>query len=182
MPLMTDVLIQDLAFDTDPTGGKPALALRVHRLVASLGDPWLEKMARMGLAAAAGKTPVGLTYVASRFLPDGAELTVKAGEGLLSVTPTLRLEIAGEADGRVRVKVAEIRSSGMVPVEKLVNPAIEKLIETLCARPGVLRHPAGSRAVLLDLNLLLGGTGFSFAEGVPWTIGGEPGILTVRLG
>jgi len=179
MPLTTDVLIQELAFDTVPTGGTPALALKVQRLTATLGDPWLEKMCRLGLAAAAGKSPVGISYVASRFLPDGAELTFKAGEGFMSLSPTLRLEVAGEGAGQVRIKVAEIRSA--MPVEKIVGPFLDKLIDNLCARPGVQRHPAEPRAVLVSMNAMLQARGLTFSEDALWIVSGQAGELTIQL-
>ncbi len=177
MPLTTDVLIQELAFDTVPTGS--TLALKVRRLTATLGGPWLETMCRLGLAAAAGKSPVGLSYVASRFLPDGAELTFKAGEGFMSLSPTLRLEVAGEGPGKVRVKVAEIRSA--MPVEKIVGPFLDKLIERLCARPGIQAHPTEPRAVLVSMNAILEGRGVTFDEDGRWEVSGRDGVLTVQV-
>lgn len=183
MQTSPDVQVHDMAFDTNPTGGDPPLAMLVYRVTAELSDAWLEKMVKIGLNAGASKFPVDVTYEGSQFVANGAEVTLKAGSGFLKASATICLEVAGAGPNRIMIKVAEIRALGMLPVESFLNPVMEKGIDRACEKPGITRHPVQPRTVVVDPNVLLQtqGVQLQFADGGQWNVNGQPGSLTMTF-
>jgi len=184
MKQMTDVHIQDLAFDTGAAAAGLPFLVQVHRLSATLADQWLEKMVQVGLDKLAGQLPLEITHESSQFVGNGAEVTVKVKKGFFSTSATVCLEVAGAGPNRILARVAAIRILGTLPVEGLLSPLVEMALDRAVQSPGIVRHPTDPRAVLLDPNRVLQthGVPLQFADSAVWSVLGQPEGLVLKVG
>jgi len=184
MPNSHDIQITEMSLDMNPRAGKVPVSMNVASLSAILTDRWLQKMVITGLQQTGDKLPVEVEYEGAQWAPTGAEVTVKAGAGrFLKASATVVIGIAGEGPDLICVQVQEIRAMGMLPVDSMAAPAIEKGMQKAAQQPGISIHPTKQRALLIDPNVLLRSRDVPlvFQPGGRWTAQGTAGVMNLNF-
>lgn len=184
MPNQHDIQITEMSMDMNPHGGKIPVSMTVASLAAVLTDRWLQKMVITGLQQTGDKLPVEIEYEGAQWVATGAEVTVKAGAGrFLKASATVVIGISGEGPDLICVEVKEIQALGMLPVDSMAAPAIEKGMQKAAQQPGVSIHPTRQRALLIDPNVLLRARDIPlvFQPGGRWAALGANGVMNLRF-
>lgn len=154
MPQEPDLHISDLAVTLEPGPPEAPLQPLVHRLGLQLSDVGFAKVIGALVAIADQRAPVDITLASCRLVPDGAELSARAGKGILRATLTTTIATSVVGGKEIRCELTDLQVPAWVPVDRLLERAIGS-----AGIEGLRLDPDNPRAILVDPAVILASQG-----------------------
>ncbi len=161
-----DVLLSDVAVTLVPAAGGPPAAI-VHTQRLRVSEAGFGKIVREAMGEAQRRFDLDVRSVDSRLVDGSADVRVKVKKFMMTAELGVTVELAATPQGRLRVRIADLRVPAGLPVAGLVD----RFLDTLGSRPGV--YPVGQRMVDVDANEVLA------SRGLPVRL--EQGVREARI-
>jgi len=177
MPDAPDLQISDLALSLEPGTSVPLQPL-VHRLRLQMSDAGFVKLLRAVTTLADARAPVDIELTSCRLVEGGAEVSARAGKGLLKAALSATIAATVLAGREIRCELTNLAVPAWVPVDRFLQQAIAR-----ANIAGLRLDPDNPRAVLLDPAALLEREGLParLAPGA-WTLAIAPMQLDLAYG
>ena len=161
-----DVLLSDVGVSLTPAADGRAQAV-VHTQRLRVSEAGFAKIVREAMGEAQRRFDLDVRSVESHLGQGSADVRVKVKKFMMSAELGVTVQLEATAQGRLRVRIADLRVPAGLPVAGLVD----RFLESLGRRPGF--YPAGPRTVDLDANEVLA------SRGLPVRL--EQGVRAVRI-
>lgn len=161
-----DVLLSDVAVTLVPAANGPPVAI-VNTQRIQVSEAGFGKIVREAMGEARRRFDLDVRSVESDLLDGRADVRVKVKKFMMTAELGITVEMTATPEGRLRVRIADLRVPAGLPVAGL----LDRFLETLGSRPGV--YPVGQRTVDIDANEVLA------SRGLPVRL--EQGVREARI-
>ncbi|MDP9355192.1 MAG: hypothetical protein M3Q71_10485 [Chloroflexota bacterium] len=161
-----DVLLSDVAVTLVPAAEGPPVAI-VNTQRIRVSEAGVGKIVREAMGEAQRRFDLDVRSVESQLRDGSADVRVKVKKFMMAAELGVTVELTATPQGRLRIRIADLRAPAGLPVAGLVD----RFLETLGSRPGV--YPVGQRTVEVDANEVLA------SRGLPVRL--EQGVREARI-